>query len=391
MAFSRAEDMRPDEERGDGLLRAPSFETLKEYSPDRFRVTDCEVRDCDGSQGIDASLHDHGFAHADLSHLDELQAALERVHRAGRVEPPDVAAIRRAIVHRSIPLSGGARLRLFYVAPEGFIMRRAGPNGLCMVEDRVALEINDHEAALNVHVDQDVHGTPIRQIMRGAAPWLFHHDSPTAQNLRSPLFLVNVWVPLNQITRPLTLADRQSLDRRAHQVRMGLPTQELFTRSEDRRFNDLYSFLHHPEQRWFFTAEMDSSRAYVFETLSTPHGSCILPGEAHAETLFLALGVAMGAVERGDAVALRDVTGREHGRPPRATAPLQRAMAEMSRVLEEAHREADALCAPGSDTSGWTREADEAREAVVRKSVEMRAVGLVTRSRAPRRLPSARR
>jgi hypothetical protein len=239
----------------------------------------------------------------------------------------------------------------------------------------------DHDAAREVHADQDVEGTPLRQILRGAAPWLFHHDSPDRRNLRSPIHLINLWIPLEQATRPLALMDRRTLDRKAHQLRYGLPTDDFLRRREDMRINDIWTFLHDPRQQWYFTSSMPANTAYVFETLGTPHGSFILPGEALAEA------------------PPPPARRRDRRRP----APRRdRRIAGARSVPRDPRRAGDRPAAPGdrrdgrrarrgprrppgpvpqrrSPTTGCVRAA-AAAERVVRKSVEMRAIALVTRA-----------
>ena len=70
--------------------------------------------------------------------------------------------------------------------------------------------------------------------------------------------LVNVWIPLDQVTRPLVLMDRRTLDARRQQVRYGLPTDSFLEREESTRVNDIWTFLHDPAQRWYFNAELDA-------------------------------------------------------------------------------------------------------------------------------------
>ena len=67
---------------------------------------------------------------------------------------------------------------MLQIAPEGLIMRTAGPNGLKLDPDAEMSEMNGHDAALAIHGDQDVRGTPLKQIMRGFAPWIFRHQTP---------------------------------------------------------------------------------------------------------------------------------------------------------------------------------------------------------------------
>lgn len=349
--------------------------------PAAYDQQTCRIHDCSSDDADPPDLRAHGFAHADISKMHRLQAALARIRAAGRITDADATAVRRSLLGRSLPLSGGARLRPLFIAREGFFMRRAGPNGHPIHGDAKRLGMNDHDAAMAVHADQDVAGTPLRQILRGAAPWLFHHDSPDRSNATSRLFLVNLWIPLEQTTRPLALMDRRTLDRRAHQLRYGLPTDSFLRRREDMRVNDIWTFLHDPAQRWYFTSNMTTDTAYVFETLSTPHGSFILPGEAHAESLYKLLVAAVAAVQsRDEPAATRALfTPIDAPRHEPATVPLRRAIAAMRSVIAAGQTNITALC-QGHGAAQWCAQATEAAERVVRKSLEMRAVAVLTRS-----------
>ncbi len=375
LAFTRAQDVSLAAQGG---LRSRTLGSDEASDPRSYDQRECRLFD---SSGEPLDLRVHGFAHADLSRRFGLLRVLERVRTAGRIADTDAAEIRRHLLGRSLPLSAGGRLRILYLAREGFFMRRAGPNGRRADGDGRSAGMNGHDAAMAVHADQDVDGTPLRQILCGAAPWLFHHDSPDRHNRWSRLHLVNLWIPLDQVTRPLALMDTRTLDRRAHQLRHGLPTDTFLRRREDMRVNDIWTFLHADDQRWYFTAEMDARTAYVFETLGTPHGSFIVPGEAIAEALHLRLLAAVDAVRRRDQPALvRALASPDAERSARqepATAPLRRAIAAMDRLLAEGRADLGALC-QGNDPSSWCARATAAADRVVRKSLEMRAVALVT-------------
>lgn len=376
LAFTRREHVEVDDERR-GLLRARTLGAGGEEDPRSHDPRLCAVHDC-SAEGLHPDLREHGFAHADLSRYTALQAALGRVRAAGRVEAADGAEIRRRLIGRLVPLLGGGRLWVLYIAPEGFIMRRAGPNGAKVPRDGSLLGMNDHDAASMVHVDQDVEGTPLRQILRGAAPWLFHHESPKRSNRWSRLHVVNLWIGLDQATRPLALMDRRTLDRGAHQLRYGLPTEAFLRRGEETRVNDIWTLLPDERQRWYFTSELDTNTAYVFQTLSTPHGSFILPGEARAEVGYRQLVAAIEAIRGGDRAALALALApaeRAAGEEPR-TAPLRQAIAAIEASLDEARARGDELCR-GFGGEAWLAEATRAAERVVRKSLEMRAVALL--------------
>lgn len=377
LAFTRSEDVSLDDPRL-GLLRARTLDARARLDPRSYDWHSCRVTDCSAAH-IEPDLLQQGFAHADLSGRAGLQAALERVRVAGRLEIADVAEIRRHLVGRRLSLRDGRELWLLYLAREGFFMRRAGPNGMALPRDSGPAGLNDHDAAVAVHADQDIDGTPLRQILRGAAPWLFQHDWPGRSNRRSPLVLVNLWLPLDQVTRPLALMDASSLDRRAHQLRHGLVTDGFLQRDASRRVNDIWTFRHHASQRWYFTSEIDANTAYVFATLGTPHGSIILPGEDRAEARHRQLTAAVDAVRRRDEpAATRSLCaaddGRAWGEP--ATASLRRAIAAMEALIAEGCANIPALCR-GEDAADWCARAHAAAERVVRKSLEMRGVALL--------------
>lgn len=374
LAYTRPADVYVDADR----LRARTLAPEANGAPRSYDLRPCRVLDCSAPGGLRPDLREHGFAHADLSHLPQLQALLARIHRAGRVSPDVASQLRRALTGRSLRLSGGDDLRLLFIAPEGLIIRRAGPNGLQLHAGAARRHIH-HDAATEVHADQDVDGTPLRQILRGAAPSLFHHDSPDRANRHSRLHLVNLWIPLSQVTRPLALMDRRTLDRRTHQLRYGLPVDDFLQRREDMRVNDIWTFLYDQSQQWYFSSTLDSRTAYVFETLSTPHGSFILPGEARAESRHRRLSAAIAAIHRRDPAALdralEPADDGSAGEP--ATAPLRRVIADMDAVLATARAHAHAL-ARGEGALGWCTRAAAAADVVVRTSLEMRAVGLRT-------------
>jgi hypothetical protein len=382
--FARREDVTPDPERP-GVLRAPDIDVAQPFER-RSEAHMITAWDCARLEGFTPDLVEHGFAYADLSQDAELQARLERVRVAGRIEEVDVAEIRRRLAGRSLALSGGRRAKILFVAPEGFLMRRCGPNRMPMNAGEALGDRNGLDGAAGVHADQDVGGTPLRQIMRGAAPWLFRHEAPDSRNRRSPLFLLNVWIPLDQITRPLCLMDRRTVDRPRHQARFGLKVDRLLRREDaDRAFNHVWQFLHDDAQRWYFTSELGADRAYVFDTLGTPHASFVLPGEDLAEARYRRLDEVRAAIEARDPAAVARAATREASLPgDDVTAPLRRAIAEMDALLEEA-REGAAALGRGEGAADWCERAGRAQARVVRKSIELRAVAVVTGGFRPRR------
>ncbi len=365
----RPERVTPDPQ-GSGIARAQALELAVMNDLRHYDRRDCRVFDCaDPARPVHPSLDEQGFAIVDLSKKTALQEHLARVRAAGRASDEDAAKIRRCLRGAVLRTTGGARLRVLYIAPEGFIMRRGGPDGMSLsAADEGPGSVNGHDAARIVHADQDVDGTPVRQILRGAAPWLFRHDSPTRRNRRAPLRLLNLWIPLEQVTRPLALMDARTLDRRAHQLRYGLPTESFLARDDDRRVNDIWAFLHDEGQRWYFSSHMDAGRAYVFDTLSTPHGSFVVPGEARAALRYRQLRAAIEALDSRDPQALRRAASSGDDEPaaraPIATAALQRAVTATETLCQQAAGQ------------GWRVAAEEASQRVIRKSIELRAVVL---------------
>ena len=363
-----------------GLLRAGDRATAP-YGREGVEVHHCLATDLLQSPSSDVDLLGAGFDTVDLAPLTELQSVFSRVREAQTITDTDAAAIRAALDGAVLQCASGVTLTVLHIADEGMFMRTAGPNRMALVPDH-SNGMNDHGPATSVHADQDVFGTPMRQLMEGRAPTLFRHDSPDGHNRDASLMMLNLWIPLEQVTRPLALMDASSLDRRAHQLRYGLVTDGILQRDSSRRINDIWVFRHHESQRWYFTSEIDANTAYVFSTLSTPHGSIVLPGEDRAEARYRQLTAAVDAVRRRDEpAALSCLQGAEVGPVGEpATAPLRRAIAAMEALLEEGRAHLPALCR-GEGAEGWCTRAEAAAERVVRKSLEMRAVALLLPAR----------
>jgi hypothetical protein len=371
LAFTPASVAIPDPERP-GLRRAGPRASAP-YGGEGVEQHLCLATDCVDDVSVPRDLMDVGFDTIDLSGFDTLQRVCAAVLDAGRILEPDAAAIRAALDGSALLTSSGRTLRVMHLAPEGLIMRAAGPNGMSLVGPRSSA-MNDHGAATSVHADQDVFGTPMRQLMDGRAPSLFVHDSPGAHNHDAGLFLVNLWIPLHQITRPLVLADGRSIDRRRHQLRYALETNSFLERTDDLAVNDIWTFLHDDGQRWYFHSEMDHRSAYVFNTLSTAHGAGVLPGEDLAEWCYGVLDAAEAAVGRGDVDGLMEAL-RSGGRPepPDLMTPaLRNAVDAMLGLLDEATVEPVTVC--GGAAGEWSAASRAARRGVVRMSLEMRMV-----------------
>jgi hypothetical protein len=361
----------PDPDRPPLLRARPR--TAGPYGDDGVEVHTCEAVDGVGDHASPVDLFDLGFDHVDLAEHEALQRTCASVRQAGSISDADASAIRASLTGAVLVCSSGRRLTVLHVADEGLIMRSAGPNRLPLVGPR-SKGMNGHGPATSVHGDQDVQGTPLRQLMDGRAPELFRHDSPDGSNHDASLMLVNLWIPLQQITQPLVLGDGRSIDRPRHQLRYGLATDSFLDRDDDQTINDIWAFLHGPDQRWYFRSEMDHRSAYVFDTLSTPHGSAVLPGETVAERCYLALESAEAAVERGDGAALARAVS-EAGAvevPDRVTPALRQAIADMVAILGAAGADPAGTCS--EDAEAWVTASRAARRRVVRMSVELRLV-----------------
>lgn len=355
-----------------GLRRAGPRSSAP-YSSERVEFHRCDATDLSTTGAGDIDLLGAGFDAVDLSGLEPLQQACDRVRRAGRITDAEAAAIRGALDGAELDAASGRRVRVVYLADEGFIMRTAGPNGLSVVGPR-SVGMNGHGGATSIHIDQDVFGTPLTQVMDGRAPSLFVHDSPDGRNDDASLLLVNLWIPLQQIVQPLVLADGRSIDRRRHQLRFGLPTGTFLERDDEMSINDIWTMLHDDGQRWYLRSDMDHRSAWLFNTLSTAHGAGTLPGEDVAETCHEMLEATEAAVTRADPTAVAELTGDVAPPAPVDGTPpaLRAAIGAMSSLLDDARAHPDAVC--GARARDWLTAAGDARRSVVRMSLELRMV-----------------
>ena len=373
MSFT-PESLAIDDPDHPGLRRAGP-RAAAPYDGGTVEAQQCAAIDAADHDAVQPDLTAHGFDTVDLSGMHELQAVCAAVRRAGRITDAQATAIRGALDGAVLPTLGGRSLRVAHLADEGFIMRTTGPNRLSLVGPRSS-GMNDHGGATSVHVDQDVYGTPMAQLMDGRAPELFVHDSPDGHNHDAPMFLLNLWLPLQQITQPLVLADGRSVDRRRHQLRFGLATDSFLERDDEQVINDIWTFLHDDAQRWYFRSEMDHRSGYVFNTLSTPHGCGVLPGEDVAEWCYLTLEQSESAVASADVDRLVELASASRpALPDPITAPLADAIDSMSSVLDMAAADPVGVC--GARAEEWIAESRAARRRVVRMSLEMRLVATV--------------
>jgi hypothetical protein len=371
LGFAAASQAAPDPDRPP-LLRARARDVTP-YGGEDVELHVCDATDLLHDDSVQTDLFTFGFDRVDLSRIEGLQPTLADVLAAGEMSDDHAASIRGALDGAVLSCTSGRHLKVRYVADEGMFVRTGGPNGLPLV-DRHSKGANGHSPARSVHTDQDVHGTPMVQLMDGRAPTLFRHDSPDGHNHDASLMLVNLWIPLRQVTQPLVIADGRSVDRLHHQLLYQLATDSFLDRDENQTVNDIWTYLHHPDQRWYFCSEMDHRSGYVFDTLSAPHSSATLPGEDVAERCFVALQACEAEVGAGDAAALREVVN-ELGHidvPEHAPTALAQAIREMTSVLDEARADVDGVC--GDRSEAWKSRSEAARRRVVRQSIEMRLV-----------------
>jgi hypothetical protein len=357
---------RPGLRRAGPRSRAP-------YGAERVELHFPRARDLAGEGTSNMGLVTAGVDIVDLSGLGDVQSVCADVARRGRIDETQAASLRAGLDGAVLPAAGGGSFRVQYIAEEGLIMRTAGPNGRSMALPR-SEGMNGHGAATSVHIDQDVYGTPLAQIMDGRAPSLFVHDSPDGSCHEAPMFLVNIWIPLRQVVQPLVLADGRSLDRRSHQLRYGLATGEFLERDDDLAINDIWLLLFDEGQAWYLKSDMDHRSAWIFNTLSTAHGAGTLPGEDIAEACSLALEAAEAAVEQQDSVALLALLEpvRAFDVPADAPPMLQGAIATMLACIEDACVDPSGVCGPRA--AQWAAASNGARRSVVRMSLELRAV-----------------
>ncbi|UDY36737.1 hypothetical protein [Dermatobacter hominis] len=354
-------------------LRRAGPRAAAPYGLERVETHVCPATDGAADTSVRPDLATCGFDVVDLSALDQMQAVLGEIRRSGRIGEEQAATIRSSLDGAVLDADGAGPMRVQYLAEEGLIMRTAGPNGRSVVGPR-STGMNDHGGATSVHADQDVYGTPMAQLLDGRAPTTFVHDSPDGHHHDGRLFLANLWIPLQQAVRPLVLADGRSIDRRRDQLRYGLATDSFLERDDEQVINDIWTFLHHDDQRWYFRSDMDHRSAYVFNTLSTAHGAGILPGEDLAEWCYQALEAAEEAAARGDAAGVAAaVSGPDRPGEPEVTTPaLRGAIGELLEVLDEAAADPAGTCGERSDE--WIERSKVARSGVVRMSIEMRMV-----------------
>ena len=367
LGFSRPDDVGPDHER-EGMRRARTMSPGDETSGRAYDMVSCDLRDCAEPSTTQPGLLAGGWEAVDLASNAALVAGLQTVRADDRIEDDVAEAIQASLMGSVIPLADGSAIRVEFISEDGLIHRRAGPNGLDVNPGGMD-GMNGHDGAAGIHGDQDVFGTPLRQTMAGKAPEVFRHQTPDGSNLESTTMLLNLWMPVQQATRPLVLMDRRTLDQQRDQLRYGLPVGGFLDRDEDARINDIWTFLADEDQDWYFHSTMGLGDAYLFDTLGTPHGSCCLPGEDVLEQFVVDLRSGQELLARGDVAAAQSIAARLRLPLPEVTTePIRDAWKRLGALLDELRD------GPADD---WSARAEHAIDSVIRKSVELRLVGSV--------------
>jgi hypothetical protein len=359
IGFAPVESVVDDQERP-GVLRSIRRRPSDDHASVAFAT--CTIRNLDTADRA-PGFAEAGFEAVRLPERSGLVPLLGEISDAGAASDDHVERLRALLTGSAIELADGSRLHIDHVADDGVIVRHAGPDG-------TQIDGAAHQGAVNVHIDQDVLGTPLRQLFDGGAAEVFAHESPDSRNDTSSHHLVNLWLPLQQITRPLTLMDGRTLDRRRHQLRHHLVVDGFLDRDEDQAVNDIWACLHDPAQEWWFRPDAELGEAYVFDTLSTPHASFVSPGEDVAADRHRRLGAVIDAVGTGDHRRRRELAQAPPlDLHPDASEPLRVAVDAMDGLLAEVRAAAE-----GDLDDTWCARAQAARDAVVRRSLELRAV-----------------
>jgi len=366
LGFARQQDVVRD---NSGALRVPTHYDTGGGAGNTVETHWCQAVDLAADRGQAPGLAKAGFDQIDLAGRKVLQSLLAEVNQASELDEISAKRIRREIQGKTFRLLNGRRLKVLFVAPEGFIMRRSGPDGLDISPGQAMTERNGHKAADQVHGDQNVYGTPLKKMLKRTAPWLFRHQTLGRRNRVSPIFLLNLWIPLQQHTQPLTLADRRSINSAQQQLCYALPTEGFLERDEDQALNDLWLFLHDQNQQWYCDTSMNHERAYVFDTLGAPHGAATLPGEDVAAIYFRQLKKMIDLVGQGGSPGTMDAIKSLPEVPPAAPASLRRLLLATGELIRE--------FAESPVDSGWADRARATAGLFIRQSLEMRLVALV--------------
>ena len=178
------------------------------------------------------SLEKNGFEYIDIDPTAALQSLFSAALKNDLNETL-AYKIRQKLSNLFTTLSDDSYLYLLHVVGEGMIIRRNRPG--CDVQDCEPIDSNE-VGAKTVHGDQDLYGQPLHSILFGFAPFLFHKTY-------SPLRILNVWIPLQEVrVRPLALMDVTTLNRTQHQLRYHIINKFMQEGSGNFLLNDCWTF-----------------------------------------------------------------------------------------------------------------------------------------------------
>jgi hypothetical protein len=294
IAFARKEDVR-----NDTITNTPAgrIDTSHRYDLIEHDTKVIDLRTLDKPPNFKKM----GFTTLNLQHNQLLQKELKKVKDTSILTSENKLQILKHLNMASFYTADGKeRVTILHPVLDGLFLRQAGPNDLNITDINGETSMGSAKTA---HVDNNVDGTPLKQYIRGWAPWLFAHTSPGHQNHISPLHILRLWIPLQQPVRPLVVMDGRTFHRSKEQVAFHLPTGDFLNRSnqglsyllsnsfskqdvDDLSLVDVWHLLYSNQQKWYFHSGMNYSKAFVFSTLDGAHSSCSLPGEDLASTLF---------------------------------------------------------------------------------------------------------
>ena len=127
MGFARQQDVVTDSR---GALRVPTRYDTGGGAGNTVETHWCQAVDLAADRAQAPGLAKAGFDQIDLAVRKGLQSLLAEVNHAGELDEISAKRIRREVQGKTFRLLNGRRLKVLFVAPEGFIMRRSGPNGL---------------------------------------------------------------------------------------------------------------------------------------------------------------------------------------------------------------------------------------------------------------------
>eukprot|EP01043_Picozoa_sp_COSAG02_P000198 COSAG02_NODE_4_length_69935_cov_46.806590_6_plen_341_part_00 len=234
-------------------------------------------------------LFETGVEYVDVSALPGLAEIAENSAAAVRLSDQDRQNVVSAFSLHWLSIRRG-NLLVLHVAPAGLALRFVGPGGEGQFDPDLAALPTWQPLA---HGDQNINGEPIRTLMGGFAPLVFHSWSP--------LHLLNIWLPTQQLVcQPLVAMDLTSLD-----VKISRHQYHIYAKDDlGERLNDCWAFSHDDAQQWLSLGDAwcvpaliafvgssthsrfvvpnhdrNSSVAAIFHTTQTPHSSSPLPGE----------------------------------------------------------------------------------------------------------------